>query len=54
MSNCSDRMPVDAPLSCIVDGATGSDDSDGVFGGVAGISGGSVCEMGDNSFLVTG
>jgi hypothetical protein len=47
-------MLVDAPISCIFDVATGSDNSVGVFGGVAGILGGLMCEMGVNSFLVKG
>ncbi len=54
MPNCSDSMVVDAPISGTVDGVTGSDDSVGVFGGVAGILGGLMCEMGVNSFLVKG
>ena len=54
MPNCSDSMLVDAPISCTVDGATGSDDFVGVFGGVAGILGGLMCEMRVNSFPVAG
>jgi hypothetical protein len=54
MPNYSDIMLVEAPISCIVDGATGSDVSVGVFGGVAGILGRLMCVMGINSFLVIG
>lgn len=54
MANCSGSMLVDTLVSYIADGVTGSDDSVGVFGGVAGILGGLMSEMGVDSFLVTG
>ena len=41
-------MLVGVPISCIVDGATGS----GVFGGVAGILGGLMCLMGVKSHTI--
>lgn len=47
-------MLADTLVSYTADGVTGSNDSVGVFGGVAGILGALMCKMGANSFLVTG